>query len=517
MIKLYEKYKETIFITLILSILAHGFWAFNSIFSLDGWQLVLYGKHLNSDYIANGRWVNNLITYLTFDRLFAPGFTVFFFILCLIFSAISFIEHLPIKERVSQLFFCSIFCVFPIWIETFCFKSLHISIGLAVVLCTYSFIYFKRFLVHYVERDIRYTDFGLALLFLFLSVSTYQTYVFYFAIALLIYLYGEHTKATGLTHHNLWKIIKMTTLFVALFTVSYIIGLKVTSSLTNTAIGAEGYYDITKPLHLENLNAQIYGTIRRMVRFLTEPQLLMPPITKITISLSLLISSFFLLKKRKNALIGFALIGCVFIIPWSLGFVRDGFLHYRYNALTPLALSIAYLLIFPIENNYLKGAFSKLYISLLTVCVLVFCFQNSAATYALYLSNQRDIVAAQQFLTQLHNLEDYQSGKTYTIRMYGDPDSYYSAKRPYNTPIYDFSVGLNTMRGSAIMQHRLMPYMIKLISEENFVAGKLIEKSEIQQIITKNNLEKIGVWPEKNAVKILDDGATVVIFFEQIK
>jgi len=517
MIKLYEKHKETIFITLILSVLAHGYWAYNSIFSLDSWQLVLDGKHLNADYLANGRWMNNIITYLSFDRLFAPGFTVFFFIFCLIFSAVSLIEHLPIKRRMSQLFFCSIFCVFPIWIETFCFKVLHTSIGLAVVFCTYSFIFFKRFLEHYIKRDIRYMDFGIAALLLFLSVSIYQTYVFYFAIALLIYLYGEHVKETGLTHGNVWNIIKITTAFVALFAVSYIIGIKISASMTDTTIGTSKHYDIASPFHLENLSGQIYDTVRRMIKFLIEPQFLMPFITKMTLVLSLLISVIFLVKNRKNVLLGILLIGIAFVLPWSLGFIRDGFLHYRYNALTPLAFSIAYLLIFPLENEYLKGVFSKLYTGLLAICVLIFCFKNSAATHALQLSNQRDMVAGQQFLTHLHNLDNYQSGTTYTIRMYGEPDAYYSTKRPYIAPMYNYSIGLNTMRGSAIMQHRLMPYMLKLISEESFFAGNLMEKPEIQEIITKNNLENIGVWPEKNSVKILNDQTTVLIFFERIE
>lgn len=516
-IEIAEKNKVTIFITFILCLLAHGFWAYNSILSQDDWFSILDGNRLSADYTANGRWMDNVIAYLTFDRLFAPGFTVFFFIFCLIFCAISLVEYLPIKKQCSKLIFCGTFCVFPIWIETFSFKQLHVSIGLAMIFCTYSFIYFKQFLEHYVRRDIRYQDFGIALLLLFLSASTYQTYFFFFLIALLIYLYQQHITDAGITNGNLRKIAAVGVVFVATFAVAYIIGLRLSAYITGDALGTKGYYDIANPFHLENLGEQIYSTFRRMIGFLLEPQYMMPLLTKITITLSLIISFIFLIKKRKHTLLGIMFIGSLIVIPWSLGFIRDGFVHYRYNALTPLAFSIAYLLIYPLENEDFKGTFSKFYVGLLSICLLTFCFKNSAATYALYLSNQRDIVVAQQFLNHLHNLDNYKSGKTYTIRMYGPPDMYYSTKRPYITPTYSYGIGFNTMKGSGIMQYRLMPSLIKLISEEDFLAGRLIEKLEIQEIITKNNLKNIGVWPEKNAVKILNDQTTVVIFFDRVK
>lgn len=516
MSQLYEKNKEVIFIASLLCFMSYGFWAFNSIFSGDDWFGVIHGTALNDDYIAAGRWMNNVFGYLTFDRLFAPGFSTFFMMAALVLSSLLFAEHLPIKDKTARIFFCSFFCVFPLWIEVFNFKQLHINIGVTILMTVGSFVSFKYFLLGYIQNKKQYLYLILSALLMILSVSTYQTYFFFFWIALLIYLRYEYQQPDNKFVGKLPQLIIALVLFHILFGVGYVIGIKSIAYFFGRPLSEEGLYDIASPLHLSNMGKQISDTFQRMLNFLYKPQFLFPPLTKLAILISILLSLVFSIIKKKKVLLNISCILAIYTIPWVLGFIRDGFIHYRYNALTPLVLTICYLLIFPLENNYLKSWGKKIYQGLLIFSLFVFCFTNSGASYALYLSNQRDILFGQQFLTHLHSMDEYEAQKTYLIRMYGSPKMYLENKRPFQVSDYNNPRGYNIMRVSAIEQIRLLPHLLYLISSEKFTAKKNIGRKQVLKQLPEQALNSVDVWPAKNSVKILNDNKTVVIFFSKL-
>lgn len=516
------KEKTLVFYSIILALITYGYCAFNNTFTGDNWMAVFNGEVKNVLLLKMGRWLQVVISNVVYDRLFAPTFTCFFLAACIIFASAVVASTLRHQSLQSKIIFGFAFLSFPFWIEPMSFNMVHIPVGIALVLSVLS----SYFIIRFFEKN---TNTGLyqregiltmagASVLLFLSISIYQTYLFFMLIHLGIWFYialNDEDK----TSTDFFKRVAYVVIAIGIAVVLYYISLKLIPIFTGHELRSGGKYGVDSLATTAQLAQNTPDTFQKIFGFWYLPQMLVPQYVKFIYLLFLLlvlVSAVVRFVNKKNifaAVLSVLILFILMVIPWSMGFLRDGIFTHRYNALTVVALLVAFVLARPIEffeSTWVRNTLTAL--AVLTILSNVYMLNAGFA--ALNLSNQRDLALSQEFLTRLHAFPEYDKSQKYNVNIYGS-GTYRLKKRPFDIHEPD-----NVLRSYNIINHggiwdmvsaERIQYSFKLLGEQpNF----RIKKHHRNKKFELSGIRQIKPWPNAQSVILDDDKRTIHLILE---
>jgi len=516
------KEKILIFYSAILAFITYGYCAFNNTLTGDNWMAVFRGEIKNILLLKVGRWFQVVIANVAYDRLFAPAFTCFFFATCIILVPILITSTLRYRSLQSKLTFSLAFLSFPFWIEPMSFNMVRIPMGIALVFSVLSsyilIIFFEKYAITELYKRQGLLAMAGASILLFLATSIYQTYLFFALIHLGLWFYVSLNDENS-TLPNFFKRLIYVGIVVVAAIVLYFISLKFTPIFTGHELQSEGKYAVDSLVGAKQLSKNIFDTFGKVFGFWYMPQMLIPRHVKLIYFVFLLLVlipttiNFFNKKNTIFGILSVLILVVLMTIPWSLGFLREGIFTHRYNAITVVALLVAFILSRPIESFASTWA-RKAMIAFAGLTILSNVYMLNAGFTALYLSNQRDLALSQEFLTRLHALPQYDKTKNYTVRIYGS-GTYRTQKRPF-----DVHEPKNILKSYNVINHggiwdmvstERIQYSFKLLGEQSNFRIKKYHRNEKFKL---PGIRQISIWPNAESVFMDDDNKTIHLVLE---
>jgi len=502
--ELWNRNQKLYLTTFFLGFLCYGFLLFNNVLTGDNWMSVFHPESKNRLLVQGGRWFQVVIGKAQFGRLFAPTFTSCVFIICLSISSILLTECVGFKEKYSKYIFSSIFITFPFWNETAIFNMIRVPIGVALLLsCAASFVFIKS------PNTSKWSNLIVTIL-LWLSISIYQTYIFFFITALIGYVLIQ-AQSPEFKFKVLLDILKNCLIVIVLTSILYIISFKTSLVVYDLKAISSGKYSFidTNIDIIKNLK----NTLSRTFSFWILPQILLPKFIKYIMAFFLVISLLSQFKdgfsESLKTLLKVVLLLALILSPWLLGVVKNEAVIYRYNAMTAMALVVSFVVTFTFEFSLLQALKYKFILyGIAGTIVASNLLQNNACHYALYLSNARDLSISQELLSRIHSFDDYDINNIYTLNIYGRP-AYRNLERPFDIyqPENLFS-GYNVINYGGIWDltsSQRWNDSFKLLGEQADYRVKMHHKNKKFSL---PNIRKVKAWPNKNALIYDEDNLT---------
>jgi len=516
------KEKTVIFYSAVLALITYGYCAFNNTLTGDNWMAVFIAEVKNVLLLKVGRWLQVVIANVAYDRLFAPALTCFFLTACIILTSVLIARSLRYRSLQGKLIFSLAFLSFPFWIESMSFNMVRIAIGIALILSvssSYLLISFfeKHDTTQLYKRHGILTMAGASVL-LFLATSIYQTYLFFALIHLGLWFYialnDENNTLTDFAKRLIYVGIA-----ISMAVILYYISLKFTPVFTGHELRSGGKYGVDSLAEADQLAKNIPDTFRKVFGFWYLPQMLIPRLIKLIYLLFLLLVliptafGFFDKKNVTFSALSALILLILIIIPWSMGFLREGIFTHRYNALTAVALLVAFVISRPVES-FGSTWLRKTLIPLAALTILSNVYMLNAGFTALYLSNQRDLALSQEFLTRLHAFPEYDKSQNYHVNIYGS-GTYRLQKRPFDVHEPD-----NVLKSYNVVNHggiwdmvsaERIQYSFKLLGEQpNFKIKKYHRNKKFEL----NGIRQIKPWPNAQSVILDEDKRTIHLILE---
>jgi len=494
-IELFKRNQHLFYATLLLGIFSYGFLAFNNVFTGDNWMGLFHADSKNDLLIKVGRWLQVPIGKLQYGRLFAPSVTAFVFIVCLSISSILLSESIGFIEKYNNYVFSFLFISFPFWNEAAVFNMIRIPIGIALLLsCTASFIFLKT-------DNNKWNNLTVVLL-LWLSISIYQTYVFFFICSIIAYSLVQ-LQSANTQLESLLRILKNSLIIITLTGLIYFLSVKLSlfvydlDAITN---GKYSFFDNSLDIY-KNLKE----TIIRSISFWVLPQILLPSQVKYLLAFFLIITLLCQFRHGKSdklkIFLRVLLLLALILTPWLLGIIKNESVTYRYNAMTPMALVVSFIISFALKfSNSLFSKYKCLLYGLVFIIIANNVLHNNACHYALYLSNARDLSLSQELLTRVHSFDDYDVNNNYTLKIYGK-SNYRKLERPFDMfqPRNIFT-GYNVLNYGGIWDltsSQRWNDSFKMLGEQSNFNIRVYHKNVKYNL---PNIRKIKPWPNKNAL-----------------
>jgi len=516
------KEKILIFYSAILAFITYGYCAFNNTLTGDNWMAVFRGEVKNILLYRVGRWLQVVIANFSYDRIFAPTITCAILAICIVVAALLVLSTLRYKSLASKLIFSFAFLSFPFWIEPMVFNMVRIPIGIALVLgisSSYLLINFfeKQAITELYKKQGILTMVGVSVL-LFLATSIYQTYLFFALVHIGLWFFISMSDETR-TLNILLKQLLYTGIIVTITVILYYISVKLTPVFTGYELQSQGKYAMDSLFTSGQITQIIQKNFSKIFSFWWQPQMLIPQHIKLIylgFLLLVFIKSIINFIDKKNiisaALSGIIILALI-ILPWSMGFLRDDTVIHRYNAMTVMALVVAFFLSYPLElvtKIWLRRTLT--FLAALTILSSVYML--NAGFHALYLGNQRDLALSQEFLTRLHALPEYDKNQNYIVNVYGS-GTYRFQKRPFDIHEPD-----NVLKSYNVINHggiwdmvstERIQYSFKLLGEQ---ANFRIRKHHKNKKFKLPGIRQISTWPNAESVIMDDDNKTIHLILE---
>lgn len=516
------KQKMLVLYSAALALITYGYCAFNTTFTGDNWIAVFRGEAKNILLYKVGRWLQVVIANFSYDRLFAPTITCALLAICIVFAALLVVSTLRYKSLGSKLIFSFAFLSFPFWIEPMVFNMVRIPIGIALVLSILSsyllIIFFeKQTITELYKKQGILTMAGVSVL-LFLATSIYQTYLFFALVHLGLWFFISMNDENR-TLSTFFKQVIYTGIIVVIAVVLYYISVKLTPVFTGHELQSGGKYAMDSVFTSNQITQIIQKNFSKIFGFWWQPQMLIPQHIKFIYLAFLLLVSIKAIANfidKKNiifAALSALIILVLLILPWSMGFLRDDMVIHRYNAMTVMALLVAFLLSYPLES-ITKIWLRRTLTFLAALTILSSVYMLNGGFHALHLGNQRDLALSQEFLTRLHALPEYDKDQNYIVNIYGS-GTYRFQKRPFDIHEPD-----NVLKAYNVINHggiwdmvsaERIQYSFKLLGEQ---ANFRIRKYHRNKKFELPGIRQISPWPNAESVFMDDDNRTIHLILE---
>jgi len=516
------------FVIFLLGFVSYAFFALHLTIVGDDWTVLINNSYLYKYSFQMGRWAHALLTGLFNMRQFAPSFTFFFLLGGISIANLLILDIFNFKKLQEKLLFSALFVSFPIWYEVFIFNMGRIpkSFGLvASVLSAYLLIK----LYNNSKNDLKYYLIFLASILLgAFSIGCYQIYILF--AAFIINCHFLLALKNWSAKEILRNAIKVICWLLGVVVFYYLIT-KLFAIIFNVEMTGSGNYSIS--IDSSNIGLQsIADNFLLIFEYYTKGQLLIPLWIKLMSLFSVLFFCFYFIKSifskttkpsTVKVIIGFLGLFLLIVGPWILGFIREGD-SFRYNSLSHLSISFAFLLVFllsKLTNKNLRLA----YISLLICAIGWMSFTNSAAAFGKYLENKRDFALSEKLLDYIHESPNYSGNpkKRYNV--------YFVGKNPYqvNEVPFDmhnkYDLKMKNLVNTGIWDGQMgrMKTIFKILGEPGLNYTFHLNISKKSRAITEDYLQKnmlgdfesIKNWPHKNSLISLKNSNDFVVVFSK--
>ncbi|MEO0561852.1 MAG: glucosyltransferase domain-containing protein, partial [Chloroflexota bacterium] len=413
----------------VLSTVAYGFHAFNLVLAIDDWQPLVLPRVYDVGVMSQGRWMQRLQWALFGNHLPAPTFRVAFYIFSITLSAGIQLAVIGIRDKAAVTVYLFWTVLHPLHADSIAFEMVvvHVAILLASVAAACGAWAIKNLLVR--------GDVTQGILFLVASalltgvaIASYQGSILVMIVVLGFVVIRDLVYGARPGY----------VFGAACLTV--VIGLGGVVSWLVSAAAFRDYFD-APPLpasHVYGVGgtfiqsfADLSMTLRRFSEYFTQylflPQHLIPVFAKYVFIVMLLtfVVRGAMLTTRWGSVWGRVPllvlgVGLLLLIPWTFGILRvpDNSLSYR--GILSMAYATGLLVAGAVEMTIARTTARPLLLSLVWVVILVFVFQNNAASVVLYNNNQRDIEIAHRLIDIIENHPEFErlEAKTGRVQIY---------------------------------------------------------------------------------------------------
>jgi len=517
-----KTYKDTLFFTFLAIIVSFGALLFDVILVTDDWDTIVVPNFLEEYCITIGRWLHTVIGDFFAQKTFAPTFSFLFFVASLLAVLPGLLKRLNLKNNTVGFLFGCIFFTCPLWFEAHLFAVGRIQSGISFMLSFASaFLLYDYFIFNQDKKNKNFV-FAISCIMAAFCISIYQTHIF-FTVSFLLIIVLENIK--NFEFNKILRLFGLIALFCLTTIILYVAFVKFSLWYYDLELKSTGKYAIDKVVHVKDLN---FDLIKSVFKFFTQEQLLIPQFFKILISAFILLFGFFKINelrlsntknKTLKIVMSIGLIVALLVIPFSLVLVR-GNSAIRYNSLVPIVLPLAYFstkVIGYIKIQKVKNIAILLLISL----VLSNLFWNSAGTFAMLMSNKRDLAFTQELLVRIHDFDDYNPDNSYGVYFIGS-NQFTTKSRPFDI-INQKDIFYNVINCGLwdCQSHRLRS-AIKQLGEPAKLSFKSTKSQQSRKIwkskslssLGNDRLKKIKSWPSKDSVVMLNDKKSILVFLD---
>lgn len=395
-------------------LVAFGFNAFNLTLAGDDWTQLFNGNSQDEWILQIGRWTERIVWEVFDDNRFAPTFSLFLMLGCLIFSHLlmSYALRLP---AIEAFLFTSISLFFPAWAEVVNFKTNHITVGFGWLFATLFGI-----LAFQVANRAGYRSLwpaaSLSVAFGALAAGSYQTLLFVGVLAFMLLLLDGLVKDPQSFRAlrvlgTLLRFAALAVLVLALYSVITAIVLKANGL---DAVRHGNYSLDLSTVTLQGIFKNGATIFQRLKELLFQPQHLYPQFAKVLqlmflagLFLGLVVTALRSAGSRWSYLLFcFLGIGILLLAPFAIYLIKGTNATLRYNAIVPLSYTFAGFYVLSVGSLRWKAARSTISISAI-VLVTIFLFHLNVAGMTTYLNNTRDLFVAARIVDRIEGLPDF--------------------------------------------------------------------------------------------------------------
>lgn len=524
--------RDSILLLGILSLATYGFLAFNLTLAGDDWYLVRNPSLELDTYIPVGRWMRPLILKAFFDGRFAPSFTLFGWLVCMMAGTILLAQVTGARKPTEVFLFSALLIFSPVHAELVNFKHSHLMIGFGFVCAAASV-----FVLHGVAtaearrgRD-TYLQAGVAGLLLLLSLGIQQSFILFalmfFIASTIAILVGDDDAASGAALRALK--IYTTVCFIAV--AAYFAVTKSLQMYFDFPLFERGYaLESSLVRDAQQLASTVNQFLNHLLVFFFREQHLWPMTAKALFLILLVVYLYALARKvfalrhkggrrARNAAIGMtALLTGLVVTPWFLGLVRLPF-SYRYNGLiglTPFYPIVVVQTLTMVTSRAVRYGV----IACAAGIVMTFSYFQNVASLAVYTTNKRDHFTAERILSRIENHEGYRilsEHETLEVVLVG------RFPQDHEPPFNDFIPGADM--GDSIVNCGVFNCQTTRIAElmafveypsaqrryRAWSADILTSLTESERARTLDTLLKARAWPDYEAIQILGNRVFVIL------
>ena len=179
-----QTYKnEIVLFTIVFftGFISFSYLSYSNVLVGDDWNALVQPNFLDKTTVQMGRWMHKVISDLTFDRLFAPVFTLSFLLFVNSVGVVLVTKWVSFKSLQDRFIFSVLYVNNPIWIEAYLFKMGHLPKAFALIFCFLSaYIAINHAFIRKKNSLFLITS---SAFFLAFGAACYQTYAF---IAILV-------------------------------------------------------------------------------------------------------------------------------------------------------------------------------------------------------------------------------------------------------------------------------------------------------------------------------------------
>ncbi|AEE26920.1 glucosyltransferase domain-containing protein [Francisella hispaniensis] len=440
---------------------------------------------LHTQYFLLDRPILAIITY-ALGQVAIPYFTLLISMSLLFVSAIIWIVILTKKNFsiIETLVFCSFYLISPIYIFQFNFVNQAIGIGIGFVLASLAIYHFSLILNHDCEK---FKSYIACIVYLFLSIGIYQSFIILFAEGVIFLLILEQLKNIRFCLKDIIYILTK----ISFVSFAALIGYLLISKLIYIFIGESHYLaNVYEGWHSNSFLEVIKHLLVYFANILISP-------LSFTYVLAWLLLICFI--RKFSLIIILALLGCL-ALPFAFAIFLGAPIPLRILFPIPLSIAIVMLLIFRATSK------KKLLIAIVCLCLFVNFKQICQLTYSQNMVQKYNEYNLEYIYSILHdkfgnNL--YHTPVVFIASPKAD-DSFY-IKHIYSEPFYfnsdeDFLSNIfpDKMWQTSSINHRVYYFMqwlglfYKLPTKQQIELGRQISPS-------------LSIFPEKGSITKKDN------------
>ena len=495
--------------------ISFSYLSYSNVLVGDDWNALVQPNFLDKTTVQMGRWMHKVISDLTFDRLFAPVFTLSFLLFVNSVGVVLFTKWISIKSLQERLIFSVLYVNNPIWIEAYLFKMGHLPKAFALIFCLLS----AYIAINHIFIRKKYSIFLIisSAFFLAFGAACYQTYAFIAALIILLALFRSVLNKDKLLF---WK-VRITGIISVLSVIIYVaityavlryFALPVKKNLGDR-------YNITDISGIENFGPNSLLVINKIFNFYIKGSHLLPSWITIISLAGFFIIIYRLYSSRielKGKMFGILLLVSIFLLPWCISFINAN-LNMRYNMMIPLALTMSYF-IYEFFLALKRIIYLKyLAIALLSGILFFMMFFNNAAGYAKYLSVQRDSNLTNLLINHILDNPEFDPNFEYKLAFIGkNPYKLQNQKRrPFDVLHNEYEGNLINMVNCGIWDCQLRRITDHIFLQTSLDNITYVSRSNrgVKKIIQKLNTPKTVSWPHKESVIVDFENKIICVLF----
>lgn len=457
--------------------------------------------------MSSGRWFRAIIEVLLQKIQYETIIPFFIFIFLVIIAGIFAIflrRYFCFQNIISCIFISATVLVAPAYVELFSFYHDAFFHGVAIIMLMISL------------HNIKENKYFQTILFLSFAVGIYQGYIFVFASIYLIKLLQDSIFERKNSKNITLDIIKMVVVLCISVIIYYVIHKLFCIALSYNIKANEGRFNMHGIDIITILGSIIkaYGMIAILPvkNYAGINTTIVAKVILIILYIYCIIKFIFIEKTSKNRILNLSILLLLPLFMNGIAFIPSNTTIRMTQGLDTILILIAVIFDYNLQSSISNEKIRKFIMNSTKVVALCFvvlmihmCYYANGTAYISKLVSDGTKSYVQEMVTQIKNIEGY--NKNTKVLFYGNI---------IRNNLFDYYAYTNDERFPLAMYENslLSPWEYKeAINRYGAFKYKEASKEEIEKIVVTNEFKNMGIYPEKNGIKMIND--IVVVKFSE--